>query len=86
MRFRNGAVGFKKTRRNDLKKAAWAKANGYRLITIKYDQSVEKVLTRELSIGFKKAEQVGKILDDGCGLAVLILGVRLRRGRSLCEG
>jgi hypothetical protein len=49
-----GLMEFRKVMQRDRVKAAWAKQNGYRLITIKYDQNVEEVLARELS-GLKKA-------------------------------
>jgi very-short-patch-repair endonuclease len=43
-----GREGFKLTRKRDRFKAAWAKANGYELITIKYTENVEDVLTHQL--------------------------------------
>jgi Zn ribbon nucleic-acid-binding protein len=39
---------FKVRRRRDRFKAAWAKSNGYELITIKYTENVEEVLSRHL--------------------------------------
>jgi hypothetical protein len=50
-----GVKAFKSGQRRDRFKARWAAKNAYRLITIKYDQNVEEVLTCELGITIKRA-------------------------------
>jgi very-short-patch-repair endonuclease len=50
-----GIKAFKQTEVHDAIKRDWAKANGYELITIRYDENVEEVLTARFAAPLRKA-------------------------------